>query len=262
VAIQPADPGRASQVRPGRGRRWLATAALLLGLAGLAASLAGVAVQVLPRRFSGAEAERIATWQMLGRWRSWPAGQIFPRTVGYDLPGYAFPGNRQQLHLTARRVGIARVAHCPSAVDAPAARILSGQGCQVVLRATYVDATRSMVVTVGVAVLPSTAAAESAATALSALSGRRPGVVPVPFPHTIAARFYAPERQLTLATSGGPYLLLSAAGYADGRPRVRITTDGYINTEMFSLANGVARAVEKPLAAAPPPPHCPGSPGC
>jgi hypothetical protein len=261
VAIQPADPGGTSQVRPGRSHPWLTRAALVLGVAGLAASVAGVAVQVMPRRFTGAEAEQITTWQMLGRWRSLAAGQIFPRTLGYDLPGYAFSGT-QDLHLTARRVGIARMAHCQSAVDAPAARVLVSQGCQVVLRATYVDATRSMVVTVGVAVLPTTSAASSAATALSASSGVRPGVVPVPFPHTIAARFYAPERQLTLATSGGPYLVLSAAGYADGRPRVRISTDRYIDTEMFSLANGVARAVEKPLAAAPPPPHCPGSPGC
>jgi hypothetical protein len=65
-----------------------------------------------------------------------------------------------------------------------------------------------------------------------------------------------------VATSDGPYLVLSAAGFADGRPRVRISTDGYTNTEMFSFANGLARAVQKPLAAAPPAPHCPGAPGC
>ena len=236
-------------------------AALLLGLAGLTASAAGVVVQLLPRRFSAVQAEQLSTWEMLRRWRAWPAGQIFPRTLGYDLPGYAFDGARG-LHLTARRVGIARMAHCASAVDASAAKVLNGQGCQVVLRATYVDATRSLVTTVGVAVMPTPAAAASAANALSVGSGVRPGVVPVPFPRTIAARFGAQERQLTVATSDGPYLVLSAAGFADGRPRVRISTDGYTDAEMFSLANGLARAVQKPLAAAPPAPHCPGTPGC
>jgi hypothetical protein len=220
-----------------------------------------VAVQLLPRRFSAAQAEQLSTWEMLRRWRTWPASQIFPRTLGYELPGYALSGGRG-LHLTARRVGIARTAHCASAVNAPAVKVLTGQGCQVVLRATYVDATRSLVTTVGVAVMPSAAAAASAATALSAGSGVLPGVVPVPFPRTIVALFGEQERQLTVATSDGPYLVLSAAGFADGRPRVRISTDGYTNAEMFSLANGLARAVEKPLSAAPAAPHCPGSPGC
>jgi hypothetical protein len=268
VAIQPADPGGTSPAPSGSGyvpgdhrRPWLIMAALLLGLAGLTASAAGVVVQMLPRRFSAVQAEQLSTWEMLRRWRAWPAGQIFPRTLGYELPGYAFSGVRG-LHLTARRVGIARMAHCASAVDPAAAKVLTGQGCQVVLRATYVDATRSLVTTVGVAVMPTPAAASSAATALSAGSGVRPGIVPVPFPRTIAARFFVQERQLTVATSDGPYLVLSAAGFADGRPRVRISTDGYTNTEMFSFANGLARAVQKPLAAAPPAPHCPGAPGC
>ena len=267
MAIQPADPGGTSPAPPGSGyapgqrRPWLIMAALLLGLAGLTASAAGVVVQLLPRRFSAVQAEQLSTWEMLRRWRAWPAGQIFPRTLGYNLPGYELSGGRG-LHLTARRVGIARMAHCASAVDAPAAKILTGQGCQVVLRATYVDATRSLVTTVGVAVMPSPAAAASAATALSVGSGVRPGVVPVPFPRTIAALFGEQERQLTVATSDGPYLVLSAAGFADGRPRVRISTDRYTYDEMFSLANGLARAVEKPLSAAPAAPHCPGSPGC
>jgi hypothetical protein len=86
--------------------------------------------------------------------------------------------------------------------------------------------------------------------------------VPVPLPRTIAAFFGEQERQLTVATSDGPYLVLSAAGFADGRPGVRISTDRYTDAEMFSLANGLARAVEKPLSAAPAAPHCPGSPGC
>ena len=236
-------------------------AALVLGLAGLTVSAAGVVVQLMPRQFTAVQAQQISTWQMLRRWRAWPAGQIFPQTLGYELPGYAFSGTRS-LHLTARRVGIAPMAPCSHALDTGAFRVITGPGCQVVLRATYVDATRSLVATVGVAVLPDAASAASAATALSARSGVHPGVVPVPFPRTVAARFFSSERQLTVATSDGPYLVLSAAGYADGRPRVRISTDGYADAEMFSLANGLAKAVEKPLSAAPPAAHCPGSPGC
>ena len=80
-------------MQPGGHRRpWLIMAALLLGLAGLTASAAGVVVQLLPRRFSAVQAEQLSTWEMLRRWRTWPASQIFPRTLGYDCPGTRSPG--------------------------------------------------------------------------------------------------------------------------------------------------------------------------
>jgi hypothetical protein len=53
-----------------------------------------------------------------------------------------------------------------------------------------------------------------------------------------------------------------AAGYADSRPRVAVTRDGYSFAEMTGLADGVAQSVADTLAAEPASPHCPGTPGC
>jgi hypothetical protein len=53
-----------------------------------------------------------------------------------------------------------------------------------------------------------------------------------------------------------------AAGYADSRPRVPVTSDQYAYKEMTNLAAGVAQSVADTLAAPPASPHCPGTPGC
>jgi hypothetical protein len=53
-----------------------------------------------------------------------------------------------------------------------------------------------------------------------------------------------------------------AAGYSDNRPRVPVTEDKYADDEMTTMAQGVAQAVARTLAAPPPPPRCPGTPGC
>jgi len=70
------------------------------------------------------------------------------------------------------------------------------------------------------------------------------------------------QRQLSWAVNDGPYLIMSAAGYADGRPRVPLSSDSYAAQEMTSVADGVAEAVALPLGALPATPSCPGIPGC
>jgi hypothetical protein len=99
----PVPPGPAAG-RGGLGRR-LTMVALLLGLAGLAVSVIGLAVQVMPRRFSASQRQQITSWESLHRWRNLTAGQIFPRTLSYEVPGYAFYATRG-LQLTARRIAI------------------------------------------------------------------------------------------------------------------------------------------------------------
>jgi hypothetical protein len=141
-----------------------------------------------------------------------------------------------------------------------------------VLRATYVDATRSYVTTVGVAVLPSDSAAVAAynglsQTRLAAAHGAREadqlaaGVLGVRF-RGMAAALYDYSRQISGSFADGPYLFMYAAGYADNRPRVRVSTDSYSDAEMTYLAEGVAQSVANTLAARPAPPRCPGAPGC
>lgn len=237
-----------------------------MALAGLAASLAAVIAALLPRSFTAAQQRQITGWEIGSRWRSWPAGRIFPAAVRYRLPGTAL-ASLTGLTLTAHRAGIAAQAPCRAGTDPAVASALTGHGCLAVLRATYDDATGSMAVAVGIAVFPDAAAERAAA---QALPGRglpggtsfTSGVRPARFHGTPAARFGTAQRQLTWASSNGPYLVLADAGYADGRPRVHESTDPYAMTEMRSMAEGVAGTIGTSLGAVPPPPQCPGTPGC
>jgi hypothetical protein len=244
-----------------RWRLGLILFALVLGLSGLAVSAAGAASQLLPRRFSVAQQQRIMAWQTAGRWRIRSAGQIFPGIVTYQLPGYSLASG-SGLNLSARRIGIARQASCRAATDPAAARVLDRRGCVAVLRATYVDSTGALVVTVGVAVLPSPTAAGAVASELPHTGQPGEGVRAMAFPGTLASSFGDRQRQLSWAVNDGPYLIMSAAGYADGRPRVPLSSDSYAAQEMTSVADGVAETVALPLGAPPAPPRCPGIPGC
>jgi hypothetical protein len=245
----------------GRWRFGLILAALVLGLAGLTASAAGIAVQILPRRFNAAQQQQIMAWESARHWRVLSAGKIFPATVSYEVPGYAL-GADSMLPLTAHRVGIARQASCGRAASPAAATVLDRLGCAKMLRATYLDATGSLVVTIGVAVMPGQAAAEASIHALPSQQGVQSGVKPLAYPNTLTAGFGEAQRQLTKAISMGPYLILSAAGFTDGRPLIPGSSDYYDQEEMTSLVNGVASAVGGPLGMLPPLPRCPGAPGC
>ena len=91
--------------------RLLLWGGLLAGLAGLVVAVGAAAIQFLPRHFSAAQRNQIMAWEIGKRWRSWPAGRIFPSAIGYELPGSAFGGGRS-LALRAQRVGIAPQASC------------------------------------------------------------------------------------------------------------------------------------------------------
>ena len=266
MAIEP-EPVHAEGSAAPAGRRrggWgfgVALLALLVGTAGLAASAAGVSAQLLPRRFTAQQQQQIIAWEMARRWRTMPAGEIFPASVTYQMAAGSL-GAGSPLPLQAYRIGISRPANCTVASDPAAARVLSADRCTALLRATYADETDSMLVTVGVAVMPGANAAEAAASQLAGGRGPQPGVRAAPFPATLARAFGDRQRQLSWAVSSGPYLIMSTAGYADGRPRVQMSSDPYADTEMTSFATGVADAVRAPLGAVPASPQCPGAPGC
>lgn len=257
----------------GRGRRAAAVIALILGLAGFAVSAVGVAVQLLPRHFSAEEQSQIKAWEVMRRWQTTPAGKIFPASVPYQLPARVLH-DVSPLDLEALRISIApQEADCAKAVTSAAAgAALRKHGCEAVLRATYVDATRSYVMTVGVAVLPNATAATSANSGLApprltaareaSARGGLPGGVQVVGFGGAAAGVYDYHRQISKSFTAGPYLIMYAAGYADSRPRVPVKDDPYSDAEMTYMAQGVARSVAHTLAAAPAPPRCPGTPGC
>ena len=76
----------------GRGRRAAAILALILGLVGLAVSMTGVAIQLLPRQFSAGQQRQIEGWEVMRRWQTMPAGQIFPASVSYQIVRPGPPG--------------------------------------------------------------------------------------------------------------------------------------------------------------------------
>jgi hypothetical protein len=257
---QPPGPGQ-------RRRRPASTAiagiALVLGLIGLVVSLYGVATQLLPRRFTAVQQREIVNWEFGRKWRVLPAGAIFPTSVSYPPP--AVLDGSAPLTLTAGRIGIAPQASCRAATDPAAAAVLVSNGCSAVLRATYTDGTKSYVVTVGVAVLPSTAQAAKAVTELGRaayVGGIAPGVRAVSFKDTPAAWFTNQRRQLSGSVWAGTYVALYTVGYADSRPREPVSGDSYADGEMTRVGRGVAGAVLAAVARSVPTPHCPGTPGC
>jgi hypothetical protein len=258
-----------------RGRRAAALTVLAVALVGLAFSATVVTTQLLPRQFTAAQQRQIKDWEIASRWQQLPAGRIFPATVAYQLSN-AVLQDATPLSLQALRIGIAPQTRCGTGVTtAAAAAVLLRDGCKAILRATYVDATWSYVMTVGVAVLPSDTAAKSASQGLSqprlavahgitgaaGMGALDAGVRVVRFRGT-AAGMYDYSRQISASFPDGPYLIMYAAGYADGRPRVPVAEDRYADAEMTSLAKGVALSVADTLGAQPSSPHCPGAPGC
>jgi hypothetical protein len=246
---------------PRGGVRWFAAvAALVLGLAGLAVSLTGVTSQVLPRQFTTQQQRQITDWEAGKRWREMPAGEIFPASLQYTSP---VPLDDPALRLTADRTGIARQASCAAASDAAAGAVLARNGCEAMLRATYLDETDSYVVTVGVAVMPGSPQSAAAARELAGVVGTSgAGVLAMPVAGTPAAAFTNGRRQLSAAVAAGTYLVFYAIGYTDGRPRVPVAADTYADAEMTSAGQGVAQAVISVLDAPVRPPRCPGTPGC
>ncbi len=261
---QPDDRSQARQVRArGGGRRLAAFGALLAaGLAGLAVSAVGIAHNLLPRQFTVAQRRQIATWEFERRWRALPAGTIFPASVSYSLPGYAVNSN-SNLTLQAHLLSISPQTTCSAAVSGPATQVLSQHGCKAAMRATYVDSSGSFVATMTVAVLPDTAAQHAVIQDLTGSGRVSPTLVrALQVAGTPAADFGDPQRLLTTALGTGPYVILSTAGFADGRRHLRLSADPYLEDEISSLTSGLADSAARVLGKPLPPIACPGAPGC
>jgi hypothetical protein len=259
------EPSPHSDTRTRRRRRSIAWTLLAVGGIALAFSAFGAADQGGPRKFTAKETQQITDWEYAKRWRTLPAGSIFPASVTYSAPEAL--DDDPSLTLAADRVGIAKQASCTSAADPSAVAVLNRDGCSTMLRATYVDETDSFVVTVGAAVLPTSAEAQTAAQAIK--NAPQPGglgatVHAVSFKGTPAGQFTDKQRQLSGVTSRGTYVVLYTVGYADSRQKQRVAQDTYTDKEMTSAGEGVADHVLSTLAAPVPPPHCPSAetPGC
>ncbi|GAA4604134.1 hypothetical protein GCM10023195_14020 [Actinoallomurus liliacearum] len=219
-----ADAGGTPVEAPPRRRR--RRAAVVLGVAGVVGLVAGVTGVVLELNRPSTRAERAAAGskELAARWRIRSAGEIFPPTVR----------NASGLQ-PAYRIGIAQPTGCADALDAQVARTFIAQGCRAVLRATYTDASRTLLTTVGVVVM-SDSDEDKVETALRSLSEdghNRYGLRVVPFPDTPAADWDDTRRQETAYRSGPmPYVILQVSGWVDGR-----TTSETADKERFKPAD-------------------------
>jgi hypothetical protein len=249
---------------------------LALGGLAFAAVSVGRAHTEQTRGPTAAERSAAAAEAVSLRWRSWRAGRIFPAGLAYTAPG------RPAAH--ALRVGIAPGSSCAAGLDAAAARAAAASGCRAVLRASYTDQLRGVVFTVGVAAFPGPRGAAAflhrlagpsvlhgdpgaprgAGTAehggagaavfsgylrdLPAAGAGAGGVHALALPGTAAALFTDAARQTVSGWQDGPFVVLAAAGYADGRPAMAAAEP---RLAIFWPAPQLAAAVLRPLTAAP-----------
>ena len=214
----------------------------VLTVAGLATLVAGgfTLHAEFSRPATAAEVAAAGRAEIATRWQRLTAGQVFPASVSYLTPG--------QRRSAALRVGIAPPASCTSALDPVAAAIFRARGCRTVLRATYSDSSGTMAVTIGVVVMRSTAAAQSAVSDLIIQPGHA-GLRAVSFPGTRVAEYGDAQRGwFHVEASTGPYAFFYAAGFADGRAGT-----GDLTSEPAHLGTGVLSWMIRVLTAGGPP---------
>ncbi|WP_217145361.1 hypothetical protein [Streptomyces sp. AC627_RSS907] len=150
-------------------------------------------------------------------WHSVPVDQLFPPTVQGQGAG---PGGADRVWT---RVAVAPDSDCEGAFDPLLAKVLDPVGCRRLLRATYTDATRSHVTTVGLLF------AKGDAAAMTSLAGRfekedlgrRGDLMPLPYAakDTTAAGFGARQRASWTVSvlTDAPVVVYAVSGWADGR---------------------------------------------
>ncbi|WP_245657753.1 hypothetical protein [Herbidospora mongoliensis] len=206
------------------------------------AVVAGVGVSSamteLTRGPSKQEQRAAAAEELARRWRTWPAGKIFPERLTYTSE----QGGRE----VAGRVGIGPGTDCAAAVDVALRASMEAAGCRGVIRATYLDAVQGVVVTIGVGAFRDAAAVMAATTALPHEHRPSPGLRPLSFPKTATERFTAAGRQYGTYHRAGPYLVMVTAGQVDGRPAKALDRP---LTSMFTFTDELSEQIARALVA-------------
>ncbi|WP_425329448.1 hypothetical protein, partial [Streptomyces inhibens] len=150
-------------------------------------------------------------------WHNTPVDTLFPRTVNGLGVG---PGGADR---TWTRIAVAPDSGCTDAYDPKLAQALATAGCTRLLRATYVDATRSSVITVGA---QTTKADQPGMMALNTRFstkslGTRTDLLPLPYAAkgTPAAGFGRAQRAswTVRVLIDLPVIVYAVSGFADGR---------------------------------------------
>ncbi|MFF3449662.1 hypothetical protein ACFYXJ_21315 [Streptomyces sp. NPDC002667] len=150
-------------------------------------------------------------------WHSVPVDRIFPPTVDGEGAG---PGGSDR---TWTRIAVAPDTGCKDAFDPLLRQALAPVGCLRLLRATYVDATRSHVTTVGLLFTKADAAGMTSLKARFAKDGldRRTDLLPLPYAAkgTDAAGFGKAQRASWTESvlTDAPVVVFAVSGFADGR---------------------------------------------
>ncbi|MEV6027307.1 hypothetical protein [Streptomyces sp. NPDC052036] len=197
-------------------------------------------------------------------WHDAPVDQLFPPTV--HGPG-AGPGGADR---TWTRVAVAPDSGCADAFDPLLRKALAPAGCLRLLRATYTDATRSEVTTVGLLFTRADSAAMTALARRFKNEGldRRTDLMPRPYAAhgTVAAGFGDDQRAswtISIRTDL-PVVVYAVSGFADGRtvtepqPAVDAMKTGAttapaqagLGNEATGLADRIAAALRKRVTAA------------
>ncbi|WP_371530198.1 hypothetical protein OG302_33545 [Streptomyces sp. NBC_01283] len=159
-----------------------------------------------------------STYAMAGQlWHSVPVDQLFPATIKGEGAG---PGGADR---TWTRVAVAPDSPCKNAFDPLLRKALAPAGCLRLLRATYTDATRSHVTTVGLLFTKADADAMRSLRTRFTEEGldRRPDLMPRPYAAkgTPAADFGDAQRASWTVSvlPDAPVVAFSVSGFADGR---------------------------------------------
>lgn len=150
-------------------------------------------------------------------WHSVPVDELFPPSIKGEGAG---PGGADR---TWNRVAVAPDSTCKDAFDPLLRKALAPAGCLRLLRATYADATRSHVTTVGLLFTKADAEAMRALRTRFTEEGldSRPDLMPRPYAAagTLAADFGDLQRATwTLSVlPDAPVVAYAVSGFADGR---------------------------------------------
>ncbi|MER5488155.1 hypothetical protein ABT024_33750 [Streptomyces sp. NPDC002812] len=185
---------------PPRRRRGTVLAAALCGLLGLGLTGAAGYKAVTDHR----AAQRTLTPEAAYRkaaslWHSTPVDTLFPPVLDGQGAG---PGGADR---TWTRIAPAADAACTEALAADWQALFAATGCTRVLRATYTDATRSSLVTVGMVFTPADA------TAMDSLRGRLTAPTGYGFPDNRRAAWTAS------VLAEAPVVVYAVSAFADGR---------------------------------------------
>ncbi|MFE7664643.1 hypothetical protein [Streptomyces celluloflavus] len=210
-AVPPGAPAGARRVRV---RAAAAAVCLVLGIGLIGGAAAG---SWLANSSDARPAAEAAFTKGRDVWHNAPVDTLFPRTLNSLGTG---PGGADR-HWT--RIAVAPDNGCAGAFDPLLAKALSPVGCARLLRATYADATRTGVVTVGAQI---TTADRTAMQALHARFGTekltaRTDLMPRPYPAqgTLAAGFGTAQRASwsVRVLTDLPVVVYAVSGFADGR---------------------------------------------